>query len=179
MTPAGVIAFSVRLLTAIYVGIGSSRRLWVDEHNERGEEQAVITIIESGSNAWAVAATNGDLHIYSREDADEWTEVSLNEDSEQIDQDGSLILEALYEEHVGRAPDEEPEEPEAEAEEEDEEPEEDEPEDDQDPEAEEEEEEPEEEEEEEEEEPEEEEEKPRRRRARTTSGGKRSRARGK
>ena len=60
------------------------------------EEQAVITIIESSSKAWAVAATNGDLHIYGRKDADEWNEVSLSEDSEQIDRDGSLILEALY-----------------------------------------------------------------------------------
>jgi hypothetical protein len=132
----------------------------------------VITIIESGSNAWAVAATNGDLHIYRREDADEWNEVSLNDDSEQIDQDGSLILEALYEEQVGHKTDEEPDEPEAEAEEEDEEPEEDELEDDQDLEAEEDEEE-------DEEEPEEEEQTPRRRRARTTSGRGKSKARGK
>jgi hypothetical protein len=133
------------------------------------EEQAVITIIESGSSAWAVAATNGDLHIYSREDAGEWNEVSLSEDSEQIDRDGSLILEALYEQQVGDTPDEETEEPEAEAEEEDEEPEEDEPEDDQEPGAEEEAEEPE----------EEEEQKPRRRRARTTARRGRSKARAK
>ena len=33
----------------------------------------------------------------------------LSEGSEQIDGDGSLILEALYEQHAGRAPDEEPE----------------------------------------------------------------------
>ena len=76
----------------------------------------MITIIESGSRAWAVAATDGDLHIYSRENAEEWNEVSLSEDSEQIDQDGSLILEALYEQQVGDTPDEETEEPEAEEE---------------------------------------------------------------
>jgi hypothetical protein len=145
------------------------------------EEQAVITIIESGSTAWAVAATNGDLHIYRREDAGEWNEVSLSEDSWQIDQDGGLILEALYEQQVEDKPDGETEEPEAEAEEEDEEPEEDEPEedepeDDQEPEAEEEPEEPEEE---EEAEPEEEEQKPRRRRARTTARRGRSEARAK
>jgi hypothetical protein len=143
----------------------------------------VITIIESGSNAWAVAATNGDLHIYSREDADEWIEVPLTEDAEQIDEDGSLILEALYEQHLGANGDgagaepQEPEaeaedEPELEAEEEDEELEEDEPEDDQEPEAEEDEEE----EEPEDEEPEEEEH-PRRRRAKTTPGRTRSKAR--
>jgi hypothetical protein len=141
----------------------------------------VITIIESGSNAWAVAATNGDLHIYSREDADEWIEVPLTEDAEQIDEDGSLILEALYEQHLGANGDgagEEPEaeaeeEPEAEAEEEDEQLEEEEPEDDEQPEAEEDtdDEEPEDEEP-EEEEPEEEQ--PRRRRAKTTSGRARS-----
>ena len=39
----------------------------------------------------------------------EWSELVLSEGSEQIDGDGSLILEALYEQHAGRAPDEEPE----------------------------------------------------------------------
>jgi hypothetical protein len=137
----------------------------------------VITIIESGSDAWAVAATNGDLHIYSREGAGEWSEVSLSEDSEQIDQDGSLILEALYEQHVGRQPGEdieepaaeageEDEQPEAETEEEDEEAKDEEFEEDQEPEAAE-----------EDEEPEEEEQKPRRRRARTTASRGRSKAR--
>jgi hypothetical protein len=128
----------------------------------------VITIIESGSDAWAVAATNGDLHIYSREGAGEWSEVSLSEDSEQIDQDGSLILEALYEQHVGRQPGEDIEEPaaEAETEEEDEEAKDEEFEEDQEPEAAE-----------EDEEPEEEEQKPRRRRARTTASRGRSKAR--
>jgi hypothetical protein len=76
----------------------------------------MLTIIESGSKAWAVAATNGDLRVYSREQAGEWIEVSLSDDSEQIDQDGSLILEALYEQHIGQKQAEE-EEPEAEEEE--------------------------------------------------------------
>jgi hypothetical protein len=132
----------------------------------------VLTIIQSGSKAWAVAATNGDVRIFGREQAGEWIEVLLSEDSEQLDGDGSLILEALYEQHAGGEPAEEGEEPEAEAE-------------DEEPEAEEEAEEPEAEEEaeeleaEEDEEPaaeeneepeaeeEEEEEKPRRRRGRT------------
>jgi outer membrane biosynthesis protein TonB len=84
----------------------------------------MLTIIESGSRAWALAATESDLHIYSREEAGEWAELLLSEDSEQIDQDGSLILEALYEQHAaagqdgqGVEPEAEAEEPEAEAEE--------------------------------------------------------------
>ena len=111
----------------------------------------MLTIIQSESKAWAVAATNGDVRLFSREQVGEWIEVLLSEDSEQIDGDGSLILEALYEQQAGREPEEE-EEPEAEEEAEE-------------PEAEEEEEEPEP----EEEEPEEEEEKkkPRRSRGRT------------
>ena len=60
----------------------------------------MFTIIESGSQAWALAAADGDLHIYAREEAGEWAEVLLSEDSEQIDQDGSSILEALYEQYA-------------------------------------------------------------------------------
>ena len=60
----------------------------------------MLTIIESGSQALALAASDGDLHIYSREEAGEWTEVILSEESEQIDQDGSSILEALYEQYA-------------------------------------------------------------------------------
>jgi outer membrane biosynthesis protein TonB len=133
----------------------------------------VLTIIQSGSKAWAVAATNGDVRIFSREQVGEWIEVLLSENSEQLDGDGSLILEALYEQHAGREPEDEEEEPEAE--EEDEEPEAEQEE--EEPEAEEEAEEPEAEEDEEPEaeeedvEPEaeedEEEQKPRRRRGRT------------
>jgi len=82
----------------------------------------VLTIIQSGSKAWAMAATNGDVRIFSRDQAGEWIEVLLSEESEQLDGDGSLILEALYEQYAGEEPeDEEGEEPEAE--EEDEEPE--------------------------------------------------------
>jgi hypothetical protein len=63
----------------------------------------VLTIIESGSQAWALAAADGDLHVYSREEAGEWSEVTLSEDAEQIDQDGSSILEALYEQYASGA----------------------------------------------------------------------------
>ena len=76
----------------------------------------MLTIIQSGSKAWAVAATNGDVRIFSREQVGEWIEVLLSEDSEQLDGDGSLILEALYEQHAGGEPEEEGEEPEAEVE---------------------------------------------------------------
>ena len=97
---------------------------------------------------------------FSREQAGEWIEVLLSEDSEQLDGDGSLILEALYEQYAGGEPEEEGEEAEAdeepEAEEEAEE-----------PEAEEDEEEPEAEAEDEEPEEEEEDKKPRRSRRRT------------
>jgi hypothetical protein len=78
----------------------------------------VLTVIQSGSKAWAVAATNGDVRIFGREQVGEWVEVLLSEDSEQLDGDGSLILEALYEQHAGREPEDEGEEPEVEEEEE-------------------------------------------------------------
>jgi outer membrane biosynthesis protein TonB len=133
----------------------------------------VLTIIQSGSKAWAMAATNGDVRIFSREQAGEWIEVLLSEESEQLDGDGSLILEALYEQYAGEEPEEEEgEEPEAaeedeepEAEEEAEEPEAEE--EAEEPEAEEDEEEPEAEEEDEAPEEEEDEKKPRRSRRRT------------
>ena len=78
----------------------------------------MLTIIESGSKVWAVAAASGDVRIFNREQVGEWIEVLLSEDSEPIDGDGSLILEALYEQHAGTATDEESEEPEAEEDEE-------------------------------------------------------------
>jgi hypothetical protein len=144
------------------------------------EEGIVLTIIQSGSKAWAMAATNGDVRIFSREQAGEWIEVLLSEDSEQLDGDGSLILEALYEQYAGGEQEEAGEEAEAEedeepeAEEEAEEPEAEEEaeeleaeEEAEEPEAEEDEEEPEAEEEDEEPEEEEEDKKPRRSRRRT------------
>ena len=83
----------------------------------------MLTIIQSGSKAWAMAATNGDVRIFSREQAGEWIEVLLSEESEQLDGDGSLILEALYEQYAGEEEPEEEAGEEPEAEEEDEEPE--------------------------------------------------------
>jgi hypothetical protein len=145
------------------------------------EEGIVLTIIESESKAWAVAATNGDVRVFGREQAGEWVELLLSEDSEQIDGDGSLLLEALYEQQLGREPAEDGEELDAEEDgeeldaEEDEEPE---AEEDEEPEAEEDEEpeaeEDEEPEAEEDEEPEDDEteKKPRRSRSRTKAGKK-------
>jgi hypothetical protein len=57
--------------------------------------------LRAGSQA--LAAANGDLRIYARRKRGERTAVLLSEDSEQIDQDGTLILEALYEQYA--APD--------------------------------------------------------------------------
>jgi hypothetical protein len=61
----------------------------------------MLTIIESEARTWAVAATNGDLSVYSRERPGEWVEVSLSDDAEQIGDDGSVLLEALYEQQNG------------------------------------------------------------------------------
>jgi hypothetical protein len=60
----------------------------------------VLSIIESRSRVWALTAADGDLRLYSREEAGEWSEVVMSEDSEQIDQDGRSILEALYEQYA-------------------------------------------------------------------------------
>ncbi len=70
----------------------------------------MLTIIESDSSAWMVIATDGELRIYSRENAEEWTELSL-ENSGQADRDKSLMLEELYGQQAGQEEDdEEPEE---------------------------------------------------------------------
>src|ERR1700761_4192187 len=87
----------------------------------------MLTIIETGSKAWAVAATDEDLRIYSREQAGAWSELPLCEESERRDEDGNVMLEALYERQTGQPHDNDAEEPETEADEpeqEDEEPEE-------------------------------------------------------
>lgn len=76
----------------------------------------MLTIIESGPRAWALAAADGNLHVYSREEAGEWSEVLLSDDTEQIDQDGGSILEALYEQYATYDGNEQTEAPEAEPE---------------------------------------------------------------
>ncbi|HEY2653614.1 MAG TPA: hypothetical protein VGI50_16945 [Solirubrobacteraceae bacterium] len=78
----------------------------------------MLTIIESESSAWMVIATDGELRIYSREDAEEWIEVSL-ENSDPVDRDKGLMLEELYGQQGGQEEDdEEPEEPDADEDEE-------------------------------------------------------------
>jgi outer membrane biosynthesis protein TonB len=121
---------------------------------KRKEVGKMLTIIESGSSAWALMTTDGELRVFSREQAGDWSELPIGEEAEQLGEDGSLILEALYEQETGDGAEAGPE-PLSESEEEplDEE----EPEEEEEPEAEEEEPEAEEEDEPEEEEPEDEE----------------------
>jgi hypothetical protein len=87
----------------------------------------VLTIIESGSNVWMVTSVDGELRIYSRAEAGEWGELSLSEDSEQVDPEKSFMLEELYgrqsgqeEEDEEAGPDDEEEEPDEEEQEPDE-----------------------------------------------------------
>jgi hypothetical protein len=78
----------------------------------------MLTIIQSESNTWTVVAADGELHIYSREQPGKWSELSVSDDSEEAEQDKSMILEELYVQRVGQDEDgEEQEEPEAEEEE--------------------------------------------------------------
>lgn len=59
----------------------------------------MLTVIDSGSQAWALAAADGDPHIYARE-VRCVVRGFLSEDLEQIDQEGGSILEALYERYA-------------------------------------------------------------------------------
>lgn len=115
----------------------------------------MLTIIESEQSAWMVIATDGELRIYSRENAGEWTELLL-ENSDEVDRDKSLMLEELYGQQAARGDEEEEPEAEEEAEEEGEA----------------------EDEEEEEDEEDEEEDQPRRRRSTASAGRRRSSRRG-
>jgi hypothetical protein len=74
----------------------------------------VLTIIESGSNVWMAIAVDDELRIYSRAEAGDWGELSLSEDSEQVDPEKSFMLEELF----GRQGGQEEEDEEAEGEEE-------------------------------------------------------------
>ena len=131
----------------------------------------MLTIIENESNVWMVITVDGELRIYTRADAGEWGELSVGDDSDQVDPEKSFMLEELYARQSGQEeedeegePEDEEGEPEDEAEgldEEEEEPDESEPDLDEDEESEGS----------EDEEPEEEE-KPRRRRAATARSGK-------
>jgi hypothetical protein len=89
------------------------------------EVGTVLTIIESGSSVWMAITVDDDLRIYARAEAGDWGELSLSEDSEEVDPEKSFMLEELYgrqseqeedDEEAGpegeeEAPDEEEEEP--------------------------------------------------------------------
>jgi hypothetical protein len=76
----------------------------------------VLTIIENGSNVWMAITVNDELRIYSRAEAGDWGELSVGEDSEQVDPEKSFMLEELYGRQSGQ--EEEDEEAGAEGEEE-------------------------------------------------------------
>jgi hypothetical protein len=67
----------------------------------------VLTIIESASSVWMVTTIDDELRIYARAEAGEWGELSLGEDSEQVDPEKSFMLEELYARESGQEEDEE------------------------------------------------------------------------
>ena len=76
----------------------------------------MLTIIETGSNVWMAITVGDELRIYSRAEAGDWGELSVSEDSEQVDPEKSFMLEELYGRQSGQ--EEEDEEAGAEGEEE-------------------------------------------------------------
>lgn len=71
----------------------------------------MLTVIENASNVWLVITVDGELRVYTRGEEGEWGELSLSEDSEQVDAEKSFMLDELY----GRQSDQDEEgEPEAE-----------------------------------------------------------------
>lgn len=71
----------------------------------------MLTVIENTSNVWLVITVDDELRVYARGEQGEWGELSLSEDSEQVDPEKSFMLEELY----GRQSDQDEEgEPEAE-----------------------------------------------------------------
>jgi len=84
------------------------------------EVGTVLTIIEGGSNVWMAIAVDDELRIYSRAEAGEWGELSLSEDSEQVDPEKSFMLEELYVRQNGQGEQDEEAGPEGEEEEPDE-----------------------------------------------------------
>ena len=56
----------------------------------------MLTIIEGGSNLWMAITVDDELRIYSRAEAGDWGELSVSEDSEQVDPEKSFMLEELY-----------------------------------------------------------------------------------
>jgi hypothetical protein len=65
--------------------------------NTQQEVGIVLTIIEGASNVWMVITVDGDLRIYTRVDEDDgWSELSVSDDSEQVDPEKNFMLEELY-----------------------------------------------------------------------------------
>ena len=56
----------------------------------------MLTIIESASNVWLVITVDGELRVYTRTEEQEWGELPLSGDSEQVDPEKSFMLEELY-----------------------------------------------------------------------------------
>jgi hypothetical protein len=75
----------------------------VNPGNTQQEVGIVLTIIESASNVWMVITVDGELRIYTRADEDEeWSELSVSEDSEQVDPEKNFMLEELYARQSGQ-----------------------------------------------------------------------------
>lgn len=63
----------------------------------------MLTIIEGASNVWMVTTVDGDLRIYARADEDDgWSELSVSDDSEQVDPEKNFMLEELYASQSGQ-----------------------------------------------------------------------------
>jgi hypothetical protein len=95
----------------------AQRVVRVDTQQEVG---TVLTIIESGSSVWMAISVDDELRIYSRAEAGDWGELSLSEDSEQVDPEKSFMLEELYGRQSGQEEEDEEAGPEGEEEEPDE-----------------------------------------------------------
>lgn len=53
----------------------------------------MLTIVEIDSSTWIVIATGGELRIYSRDQTEEWRELLLSDDAEEVEEEKALMLE--------------------------------------------------------------------------------------
>ena len=81
----------------------------------------MLTIIESGSNAWMAITIEGEIRLYTRAESGEWGELPLSDDPEQVEPEKSFMLEELYAREGGEQEDDDEGESEGEEEEPDEE----------------------------------------------------------
>lgn len=56
----------------------------------------MLTIIENASNTWMIVTVGDGLRVYLRAEDEEWSEMPLGEDPEQVDPEKSFMLEELY-----------------------------------------------------------------------------------